>query len=177
MVHLRTPIQVIPGGETRGLQDLVWFSPPRYRWRQIIIMIIVHSYKHFSGPKALSKRFTDKYLMIRKITIKLCLLLCFFSFFLIVLDSLQDIGVTIMLHVVRGQYSILDLWTIVRAWPAAGYSASFSHDWSIQCGHVLYEFSQRSRRTGQYTIVPGGCFTKTKIDFKLDLTMAGRSCH
>ena len=24
---------------------------------------------------------------------------------------------------------------------------------------------------------PGGCFTKTKIDFKLDLTMAGRSCH
>ena len=22
-----------------------------------------------------------------------------------------------------------------------------------------------------------GCFTKTKIDFKLDLTMAGRSCH
>ena len=24
---------------------------------------------------------------------------------------------------------------------------------------------------------PGECFTKTKIDFKLDLTMAGRSCH
>ena len=25
--------------------------------------------------------------------------------------------------------------------------------------------------------VPGECFTKTKIDFRLDLTMAGRSCH
>ena len=24
---------------------------------------------------------------------------------------------------------------------------------------------------------PGECFTKTKIDFKLDLTMAGCSCH
>ena len=24
---------------------------------------------------------------------------------------------------------------------------------------------------------PGGCFTKTKIDFKLDLIMAGHSCH
>ena len=25
--------------------------------------------------------------------------------------------------------------------------------------------------------ITGGCFTKTKIDFKLDLTMTGRSCH
>ena len=25
--------------------------------------------------------------------------------------------------------------------------------------------------------VPGGCFTKTKNDLKLDLTMAGHSCH
>ena len=31
---------------------------------------------------------------------------------------------------------------------------------------------------GKYqTSRSGGCFTKTKIDFKLDLTMAGRSCH
>ena len=26
-------------------------------------------------------------------------------------------------------------------------------------------------------VFQGGCFTKTKIDLKLDLTMAGRSCH
>ena len=26
-------------------------------------------------------------------------------------------------------------------------------------------------------LVSGGCFTKTKIDFKLDLDMAGHSCH
>ena len=29
----------------------------------------------------------------------------------------------------------------------------------------------------EYAVKPGGCFTKTKIDFKLDLAMAGRSCH
>ena len=27
------------------------------------------------------------------------------------------------------------------------------------------------------TSTSGECFTKTKIDFKLDLNMAGRSCH
>ena len=27
------------------------------------------------------------------------------------------------------------------------------------------------------TVAPGECFTKTKIDFELGLTMAGHSCH
>ena len=29
----------------------------------------------------------------------------------------------------------------------------------------------------RFVETPVGCFTKTKIYFKLDLTMAGRSCH
>ena len=32
-------------------------------------------------------------------------------------------------------------------------------------------------KSSYITLTTRGCFTKTKIDFKLDLTMVGHSCH
>ena len=40
-----------------------------------------------------------------------------------------------------------------------------------------HENEQRQQFSGMKSCILGYCFTKTKIDFKLDLNMAGGSCH
>ena len=64
-------------------------------------------------------------------------------------------------------------------WPRPSYGPSHGVTgyWTLHTSQTQHCYLFDERFTHRISNTPGECFTKTKIDFKLDLTMAGHSCQ